>query len=288
MSFLEALSSPTSQLILMAISIVAGCMGAIFGLGGGLIVTPVLTLIFHVPIRYAIGASIVSVIATSSGAAAVYVKDRMSNVRLAILLEVATTTGALIGATLSTMVSSRYLYILFGAILLQSAILMLRKRQEQNLETQGHPWSFKLKLNSSYPDRALGREVPYQVANVPHGFVYMFFAGMISALLGIGSGVLKVLAMDTKMGLPIKVSSTTSNFMIGVTAAASAGAYLMRGDILPQMTAPIALGVLVGANIGTRLLPHLSSQLMRRAFVVIMLIVAIQMALKGFFPGGAA
>lgn len=278
----ESLPLPAFEAVLLFSSVIAGILGAILGLGGGLIVIPVLNLLFNIPLHYAVGASIVSVIATSSGAAAVYVKDRMTNVRLAILLEIATTSGAMIGATIAAFISPRYLYFIFAVVLLHSALMMLRKRHEAVGDVVGHHLSHRLRLNSTYPDRLLDREVAYQVAQVPLGFFYMLLAGVLSALLGIGSGILKVLAMDTAMKLPIKVSSATSNFMIGVTAAASAGAYFLRGEIVPELAAPIALGILIGAALGTRLMPRLPAHVIRKLFTLILVFVAVQMALRGW------
>lgn len=271
-------------LLLLSISIVAGTFGALLGLGGGVVIVPVLTLGFGVNIRYAIGASIVSVIATSSGAAATYVKDHLTNIRVAMLLEVATTIGALCGAILSTHVQEQQLFFVFSAILFYSAWAMLRKRHQE--ETAPVPnsdyWAQRLKLNASYPDHALGKEVSYTVTQVPLGFSLMFGAGIISGLLGIGSGALKVPAMDSAMKLPIKVSSATSNFMIGVTAAASAGAYYMRGDILPLVAAPVAIGVLLGSLIGTRLMMKWHSKRIRTLFIGVLIIIALQMGLRAF------
>jgi uncharacterized membrane protein YfcA len=271
--------------MLFSISIFAGALGAILGLGGGIIVIPALTLGLGIDIRYAIGASIVSVIATSSGAAARYVRDRMTNVRLAIFLEAGTTTGAILGAIISSYVHSNFLFILFALVLLQSAYLMWKRgKQEANgvvILQKAHPWADKLKLNSSYPDAVLKKEVSYLVDNVPLGFVYMLGAGVLSGLLGIGSGILKVLAMDSAMKLPIKVSSATSNFMIGVTATASAGAYYMKGDILPQIAAPVAVGILVGSLIGAQLMTKMSNKAIRKFFIIVLIIVAVQMGLRG-------
>lgn len=271
------------ELSILFTGIIGGTLGAILGLGGGIIIIPALTLIYGYNIRYAIGASIVSVIATSSGAAATYVKDRITNIRLAIFLEIATSLGALVGVVISTYLRSNILFILFGLLLLHSAYLMWRKGERKNASrNNGHPWAHHLKLHSSYPDAKLGREIAYFVENVPLGFLYMLGAGILSGLLGIGSGILKVLAMDTAMGLPIKVSSATSNFMIGVTAAAGAGAYFMRGDIVPELAAPVALGVLVGSWIGTYWMARLPSAHIRRMFVLVLLIVSVQMILRGF------
>ncbi len=276
-----------TSLLIVSISIFAGVLGAILGLGGGIIVIPALTLILGIDIRYAIGASIVSVIATSSGAAARYVRDHMTNIRLAIFLEVATTTGALCGAVLSSYIQSRYLFILFSLLLLQSAFMMWKRgRQKQAADNKdknkGHAWAHHLKLNSHYPDFHLQRDVEYLVENVPLGFFYMFGAGILSGLLGIGSGVLKVLAMDSAMKLPIKVSSATSNFMIGVTAAASAGAYYMKGDILPEIAAPVAIGVLIGSFLGAHFMTKMHSDVIRKIFIFVLIVISVQMGIKGF------
>jgi uncharacterized membrane protein YfcA len=271
------------SLAILAISWVAGCLGAILGLGGGVVLIPALTLGFGVNIRYAVGASIISVVATSSGAAASYVRDRVTNIRLAIFLEVATTVGAVCGVVISTLIQSQYLYIIFAFALLQSAYFMWKRNDGNKPFTQAsHPWAKKLKLDSSYPDPSSRKESSYTVAQVPAGFLYMLGAGLLSGLLGIGSGILKVVAMDRAMGLPIKVSSATSNFMIGVTAAASAGVYYAKGDIIPELAGPVALGVLLGATMGARLMMHLPSRQIRQLFVFVLVIVAIQMGLKGF------
>lgn len=274
------------EVSLLIMSVFAGVLGSILGLGGGIIVIPTLTLAYGVNIRYAIGASIVSVIATSSGAAASYVRDHLTNVRLAIFLEIGTTIGAITGAAIAAYVNSQMLFVLFGLILLQSAYLMWKRGKQtthgESTESKAHPWADYMKLNSSYPDALLKKEVPYLVQAVPVGLLYMLAAGLLSGLLGIGSGILKVLAMDSAMKLPIKVSSATSNFMIGVTAAASAGAYYMRGDIIPSLAAPVAIGVLIGSLIGARLMTRLPAATIRKFFIVVLLIVAVQMCLRGF------
>lgn len=267
------------ELALFSISFAAGVFGAILGLGGGVLIVPALTLLFGVQIRYAVGASIVSVIATSSGAAATYVRDHITNVRVAMLLELATTVGALCGATLSSYFPARILFLVFALILLVSAASMYRRRGDSHLTSSNDKWAARLRLHSSYPER--GVDVPYAVDRVPLGFTLMLGAGLVSGLLGLGSGVLKVPAMDSAMRLPIKVSSATSNFMIGVTAAASAGAYYVRGDIVPLLAAPVALGVLCGSIFGTRLMVRLRGERIRQLFIVVLLGVAAQMFLKG-------
>jgi len=272
------------DLLVFAVSILAGVIGSLLGLGGGIIVIPALTLLFHIDIRYAIGASIVAVIATSSGAAAAYVRDGLANLRVAMVLELATTTGALTGAFLAGMIGARWLYIIFGLVLAYSSVVMYRKRNEPDLDqitTKPAPWADYLRLHSSYYDQRLGREIVYRVVRTRVGLVWMYVAGAISGLLGIGSGSLKVPAMDVAMRMPIKVSTATSNFMIGVTAAASAGVYFMRGDIDPFVAAPVAVGVLIGALIGSNLLPKLRSSTIRLFFVLILLWISAQMLFKG-------
>ena len=271
---------------IFAISIVAGLVGALAGVGGGILIVPALTLLFGIDIRLAIGASIVSVIATSSGAAAAYVRDRMTDMRVGMFLELATTTGAVVGALLAAIVAQAYLYILLGLVLLGSALMqVLRLGEEMPPEVEPSGLAARLRLASSYPDARLGREVPYAARRVPLGFVLMWGAGLVSGLLGIGSGALKVVAMDGAMRLPMKVSSATSNFMIGVTAAASAGIYLGRGDVDPTLVAPVALGVLAGAMLGARLLPRMANRHVRWVFLPVLVVIGIQTLLRGFGVG---
>lgn len=267
---------------ILLVAIIAGVFGSILGLGGGIIITPALTLLFGIDIRYAIGASIVSVIATSSGAAVAYVRDKITNIRIGMFLEIATTIGAITGAFISGLIDSKYLYVIFGVLLLYSAIAMLKKKgQELPQDVEAHPLAEKLKLNGEYYDKVLDKKITYNVAGVYGGFGMMYGAGVISGLLGIGSGIFKVMAMDLFMKLPLKVSSATSNFMIGVTAAASAGVYLLRGDIDPKIAAPVALGVLIGAAIGTKIMQNLKSKTIRMIFIPVLAYVSIQMIVKG-------
>src|SRR6478672_11472347 len=264
-------------------SVFAGLLGSLLGIGGGIIIIPVLTLALHINIRYAIGASIVSVIATSSGAAATYVRERLANLRVAMVLELATTTGALSGALLAGRISTRWLYLIFGTVMAYSSLMMFRKMGggDSSRSERAAPWADRLRLHSSYFDEALGKEIAYRVVSTRIGLALMYVAGIVSGLLGIGSGVLKVPAMDLAMGLPVKVSVATSNFMIGVTAAASAGIYFSRGDIDPFVAAPVAFGVLVGAATGSRWLGRLQSSTIRLVFVTVLLWVAAQMLLRG-------
>lgn len=269
-------------LLIFALALLAGFLGSLLGLGGGIIVVPALTLLFGIDIRLAIGASIVSVIATSTGAAAAYVRERMTNLRVAMFLEIGTTLGAISGAYLAGRLHTHWLFILFGALLAISAFAMLR-RPHASTETRVPPSAIadRLRLHSSYFDEATERERAYTVTRPTLGLALMYLAGIASGLLGIGSGVLKVPAMDLAMHLPIKVSSATSNFMIGVTAAASAGLYFMRGQIDPFLAAPVAIGVLVGATAGSRVLGRIQPRAIRIVFVGVLLFVAAQMLVKG-------
>lgn len=263
-------------------SIAAGVLGALVGLGGGILIVPLLTLAFGLPIQYAIGASIVAVIATSSGAAAAYVRDHLTNMRIGMFLEVATTAGAISGAFLAGFLAKNMLFIAFGVVLLISAApIVFKLGEELPGNVQNDRWAKWLHLSSTYPDEHLGYDVTYKVTHTPWGLAMMYVAGVVSGLLGIGSGTFKVLAMDTIMRLPMKVSTTTSNFMIGVTAAASAGIYFARGDVLPLVAAPVALGVLLGAFFGARILTHLSNKTLRLIFLPVMVIIAVQMVLRG-------
>lgn len=268
-------------LVLLA-SIFAGLVGSLVGLGGGVFVVPLLTLAFGLPIHYAIGASIVSVIATSSGAAAAYVRDRITNLRVGMFLEVATTIGAISGAFLSVIAPTDLLFVVFGLVLVVSAVpLVVKLGEELPTGVQSDRWAKALSLAGKYPDRYLKREVAYEVTHVPAGLSMMYVAGLISGLLGIGSGTFKVLAMDGAMRLPMKVSTTTSNFMIGVTAAASAGIYFQRGFINPMVAAPVALGVLIGATVGAKTLARLSNTTIRKIFVPLLVLIAVEMLIRG-------
>jgi uncharacterized membrane protein YfcA len=272
----------TFSAILFGASVLAGGLGALLGLGGGVIIVPVLTLMAGLNIHYAIGASIVSVIATSSGAAATYVRDRITNLRLGMFLEMATTTGAVTGAVAAGWLPGRALSVVFGLVLMHAAWTMFRSRQDDvPTGVVGSPLATRLRLHGAYYDPSLQRRVDYQITGVPEGFGMMWLAGVISGLLGIGSGVFKVIAMDVMMRAPLKVSTTTSNFMIGVTAAASAGIYFLRGDIHPFIAAPVALGILLGTVAGTRLLLHLRGAAIRKVFLVVLVIVALQMIWRG-------
>jgi uncharacterized membrane protein YfcA len=279
------------EMWLFAVSLGASAMGGMLGMASGIFIVPILTMFGHVDIRTAIGASIVSVIACSCGSAAPFLRERLTNIRLAIVLEIATTLGALTGVLLTGTIPVPYLYFLFGAILLLSARQMLARRHDRvEAPVVGGRWATQ-RMDSSYPDRALGRDVAYRVQRLPLGMSLMYGAGLVSALLGIGSGVLKIPAMDTALRLPLKVSSATSNFMIGVTAAAGAGAYFVRGDIVAAIAGPVALGSVVGAVLGARILMVVPHEKMRLLFVIVLLALAVQMLMAACgvdLAGGAA
>lgn len=276
------LPSPTILVFIFTGALLAGVLGALIGLGGGVLIVPMLTLIFGLPIQYAIGASIIAVIATSSGAAVAYVRDNVTNVRLGTFLGIATTAGAISGALLSGILSAPLLFIIFGIVLLISIVPLLFKLGEEIPSgVHNDRLAHALSLSGTYQDQHLGREITYEVTRTRLGLFVMYVAGVISGLLGVGSGTFKVLAMDTIMRLPMKVSTTTSNFMIGVTAAASAGIYFARGDVQPLIAAPVALGVLLGALLGARLLMYLSNRTLRLIFIPVMAVVAVQMILRG-------
>jgi len=267
---------------LLMVSIVAGVIGSLAGVGGGLIIIPALTIVFGVEIHLAIGASIVSVIATSSGAAAAYVRDGLSNLRVAMALELATTIGAVLGAMVASSVPAKPLEVVLGIVLLVTAAAQLLRVADRATPGSREPNALagRLGMTGSYVGVG-GVRRDYIAQRVPLGFALMGFAGVISGLLGIGSGALKVLALDGAMRLPMKVSTATSNFMIGVTAAASAGIYLGRGDVDVRIAAPVALGILTGALLGARLLPRLRDRTVRFAFMPILALIGLEMLARG-------
>ena len=274
-----------TALLMLGVGIFAGIMGSILGIGGGMIVTPIVTLAMGLDIKYAIGASIIAVIATSSGSTIAFLKDDVLNLRVAMFLEIATTIGAIIGALLTGAFEPMILYILFGSLLVFSSWNMYRKmRSGQEVLQQVHAdkWAEKFNLNSSYYDKNTKQQVDYQVENVPGGFLIMLGAGLASGMLGIGSGAFKVMAMDGAMKMPLKPSSATSNLMMGVTAAASATVYFFNGSIRPDLAVPLVLGILGGSTIGTRIMQILPSKIIRLIFIPILLYLGLQMILKGF------
>lgn len=260
-------------------SFLAGFLGSLTGLGGGVVIVPLLTLAFGVDMRYAIGASLVSVIATSSGAAAAYLREGYSNMRVGMFLEIATTVGAVCGAVLAGYLSTSAIALVFGLVLLYSAYSSTRVHEEGHRELPPDRFASLLKLDGTYP--TVSGSEPYHVKRVPLGFGLMYVAGVLSGLLGIGSGAVKVLAMDQAMKIPFKVSTTTSNFMIGVTAAASAGIYLRNGYIDPGLAMPVMLGVLLGALAGARILPAAQVRTLRIVFGVVIATLGVEMIVQG-------
>ncbi|MFA6726878.1 MAG: sulfite exporter TauE/SafE family protein [Prevotella sp.] len=266
-------------LILLAGAYAAGLLGSLTGLGGGVIVIPLLTLVFHIDFRYAIGAALVASIATSSGSASAYVKEGMTNIRLGMFLEIATSIGAVTGAVIALWMPTNTIAVIFGLVLILTAVMQQRQSADHE-HVKGSNLARKLKLFGTYPTKEGNQS--YELTHVTGGFLTMIVAGILSGLLGIGSGVLKVLAMDNFMKVPFKVSTTTSNFMIGVTAVTSAVVYLQRGYIEPGIAFPIMVGVLGGALTGTQLLKRLNVSLLRKIFAIAILLVAINMIYNGF------
>lgn len=273
----------TQAMIMLVVGVVAGLMGSILGLGGGILITPALTLM-GVDIKYAIAASIIAVIATSSGSAIAFLKDDVLNIRVAMFLEIFTTVGALIGALLTGYFDGTVLYFLFGSLLIFQAWNMwkkLRARNDEKVEVNHDALAEKLQLNGSYYDKNTKKYVSYSLKNVPGGAMVMFGAGIASGLLGIGSGAFKVMAMDGVMKMPLKPSTSTSNLMMGVTAAASAVIYFFSGMIQPVIAVPIALGIIIGSSIGARVMQYLPAKLIRQIFIPFVLLMALQLILKG-------
>jgi uncharacterized membrane protein YfcA len=267
---------------LLSVALGAGFLGSLVGIGGGVIIVPALTLLFGLDIHYAIGASLIGVLATSSGATVSFLRSRMCSVRIGMFLELATVLGAVVGAAVAGYLQERWLFLLFGVLALVSAGFMLRERREGVASScRRDPLSLACRLEGTYLDPASGGLVSYAAGRTPLGLGLMALAGSVSGMLGIGGGVFQVPAMDKAMGLPIKVSTATSNFMMGVTAAASAAVYFSRGSINPLIAAPVALGVLAGAVAGSRLVPSLRSTTVRRIFVAVMVVVALRMLYQG-------
>ena len=266
-------------LILLAASYCAGLLGSLTGLGGGVVVIPVLTLCFGVDFHYAVGAALVASIATSSGSGSAYVKEGVTNIRLGMFLEIATTIGAVCGAAVAIYLNSNTIAIIYGGVLVLTAAMQQRRKSDHD-GVVGSEMARRLKLFGSWPQKD-GTMKHYQLRHVGGGFSVMYVAGVLSGILGIGSGVLKVIAMDGIMKVPFKVSTTTSNFMMGVTACASAVIYVQRGNIVPGMACPVMIGVLFGALTGAKLLKRLDIRLLRRIFCIVILMVAANMIYQG-------
>jgi uncharacterized membrane protein YfcA len=266
-------------IIVLVGAFLAGLLGSLTGLGGGVVIIPLLTLGLGVDIHYAIGASIISVIATSSGSAAAYVKEGITNVRIGMFLEIATTISAIVGVIIATYIKADYITVIFGLILLFSAFMMLKKKVDHSDNEKTSKLANYFKLNGSYPTDGVVKH--YAVHRVLGGFAMMFVAGVLSGLLGIGSGALKVIGMDNIMKIPFKVSTTTSNFMIGVTAAASALVYLHKGQINPAIAMPVTLGVVAGATLGAKILIRTKTDKLKVIFAIVVTFLALQMIYKG-------
>jgi uncharacterized protein len=274
---------PGDVLVIFLVSIIAGFVGALFGLGGGVLIIPFLTLVEGVPVPLAVGASIVSVVATSSASAATYVQDHLTNLRLGMFLEVGTVAGAITGAFVAAFLSASALFVLFGLVLLYATIVMIRARRvDFPANVVPDRMSRVLGLGSQYEDHSLNRVVKYEVTRTPFTMFVGYFAGMISGLLGVGGGIINVPTMNLLSKVPVKVASATSNFMIGVTAAASASVYLLRGDVHPLLAAPLIIGVAGGALLGTRVLKVTPPTRVKVAFGVLLAVISLLMILKGF------
>ena len=267
-------------LILLVSAYLAGLLGSLTGLGGGVVVIPVLTLGFGVDFHYAIGAALVASIATSSGSGSAYVKEGITNIRLGMFLEIATTIGAVVGAIIAVWLNNSTIAIIYGCVLILTAAMQQRRKSDHD-GVVGSDLARRLKLFGTWPQRD-GSMKAYQLRGVGGGFSVMLLAGVLSGILGIGSGVLKVIAMDGIMKVPFKVSTTTSNFMMGVTACASAVVYIQRGNIVPGIACPVLIGVLFGALTGARLLKNLDVRLLRQIFCIAILLVAFNMIWQGW------
>lgn len=268
----------------LVVSIIAGFIGSLLGIGGGLIIIPFLSIVFKLTMHQAAAAGLVSVIATSSGAASAYVKDRLTHLRIGMFLQLATVIGGVLGAILSGFLPTKILSVIFGILLLYNSLLMIKNRtsdEKPREYSQATKWTKILKLYGSYYDKILNREITYSAQNTFWGFLMMTFAGLLSGLLGIGSGIFKVLALDTIMKLPFKVSTATSNFMMGVTALASISIYLARGDIVYDICGAVAVGVLGGSLIGSKVMPYIKSKYLKVAFALILIYTSIEMIKKG-------
>ena len=285
------IGTETYLLFMLLVSVAAGLLGALVGIGGGILIVPILTLGLGVPVQYAIGASIVSVIGTSSGAASAFIKDRISNFRIGTFLNVATTVGAVFGSILSIyLIGSGFrwvIYLVFGGVLISSAFDLYRKARREkriskaDINVAPNRLGDLLELKGEYYDSALKQQIPYEATNVPGGFGIMLIAGLLSGLLGIGSGTLKVLGMDILMRLPFKVSTTTSNFMIGVTAAASAGIFFLNGYVNLLIAGPVAVGVVIGSFLGSKLVERSKPFSLRVIFIIVLIIAGAEMLQKG-------
>jgi len=280
---LHSLTPLAFTLIAFGFALFAGSLGALLGIGGGIIITPVLSLLLHVDIRYAFGASIVCALAASAGSAGTYVRQNMVNLRVAILLQLATVVGAVTGAIILSIAPTRTLFVLFGLAMAFTAFMMIRKRMNPRATVPPDPLADRLHLHGHYHDAETGEQIAYRVTRSKIGLALMYVGGILSGLLGIGAGSVAVPTLAT-MRLPFKVCTATSNYMLGVTAAATAGIYFAHGWINPFIAGPVALGVFCGAMIGSRLSHRIPTKILRFIFVIILLVISVQMLMKGFSP----
>lgn len=265
--------------IVMMLSFLSGVIGALTGLGGAVTMIPLLVIFLHVNIHYAMGSGLFAVMATSAGTAIAYLREGYINVRIGMFLEVAAAIGALIGAYVTHFLSPPIVQIIFGAIFIVMSYRAVRRREELDAAKEGHPIADYLKLHGEYPSPQGMKS--YKVQSVPAAFGMMGVAGVLSGLLGIGAGSFKVVAMDQLMRLPYKVSTSTSNFIIGITAAVGAGVFYKMGYVNPIITFPLVVGVMIGAVCGARIMPKIPVKPLRILFSIIMLYLAIEMMING-------
>lgn len=277
------LISPIEVVEILLVSILAGFVGALFGLGGGLLIVPFLTLVEGIPLPLAVGASLVSVVATSSSSAATYVRDHLTNIRIGMFLEIGAVAGAITGAFAAGYLPASFLFVLFGLTLLYATVVMIRsRRMDFPTETRRDKVSTVLSLGSEYIEQSQNKIIKYNMTRTPLTLLIAYFAGITSALLGVGGGIINVPTMNLVGKIPVKIASATSNFMIGVTAAASSTVYLSRGDVNPLLAAPLIIGVAAGAIVGTRVLKSSPPTTIKVAFGILLAAVSVLMILKGF------
>jgi uncharacterized membrane protein YfcA len=274
------------EVILAGIGVAAGVLGALVGIGGGIIVVPCLVLLFGVSIRVAVATSLIAVVATSTAAGSVYVGSGTANMRLGMTLEVATTLGGITGGLIAAWIAPTVLAGVFGVMMGITAALMFRGREGHAVASSSEVgaragWEDSVHLGGGYVDER-GALVAYRAERVPIGLAISLLAGVLSGMLGVGGGFLKVPAMVLGMRVPFKVAAATSNFMIGVTAASSLFVYFARGDVHPAIAAPIAVGISLGALLGTMLAHRMAPAALRRILAIILLLVGMQMVLKSF------
>ncbi len=262
------------------IGLFAGFLGSMLGVGGGFFIVPMLTLVLHLPIHIAIASSLVSIVATSCIAASIYIKNKLTNIKLGLLLETATTPGAIVGALVASFFASSVLSVLFGIMLIYLAYTMISQRHMLTKDNIDNATGADDHLTSSYYDQNLGKAISYKVNHVPLGLGGSFFAGILASLLGIGGGIMKVPLMNLAMRVPIKAAIGTSSFMVAITATVGAIVYYFRGYVYPNVVAPLIIGVYLGALLGTQLTQRTAGAILRRVFGFILLAISILMFLR--------